>query len=73
METEFGHTGWVFNAQRRMPDVRAVKRLVPRIRGDARRPFRVTVFDRRQLADETIGVSLPYFPGRTRSALQSTE
>ena len=42
--------------------------------GDARRPFRVTVFDRRQLADETIGVvSCQYFPGRTRSALQSTE
>ena len=35
--------------------------------------YRVTVFDRRQLADETIGVSLPHFPGRTRSALQSTE
>jgi len=68
-----GHTGLVFNAQHRTPDVRAVKRLVPRLRGDARRPFRVTVFDRRQLADETIGVSLPYFPGRTRSALQSTE
>ena len=73
METEFGHTGLVFNAQHRTPDVRAVKRLVPRLRGDARRPFRVTVFDRRQLADGTIGVSLPYFPGRTRSALQSTE
>ena len=31
------------------------------------------VLDRRQLADKTIGVSLPYFPSRTRSALQSTE
>ena len=70
---EFGHTGLVLDAEHRTPNVRAVKRLVPRLRGDARRPFRVTVFDRRQLADETIGVSLPYFPGRTRSALQSTE
>ena len=62
-----------FSMQHRTPDVPAVKRLVPRLRGDVRRPFRVTVFDRRQLADGTIGVSLPHLPGRTRSALQSTE
>ena len=65
--------GWFSMRSIERQNVRAVKRLVPRLRGDARRPFRVTVFDRRQLADETIGVSLPYFPGRTRSALQSTE
>ena len=66
--------GWFSMRSIERPDVRAVKRLVPRLRGDARRPFRVTVFDRRQLADGTkSGCHCRTFPARTRSALQSTE
>ena len=62
-------TGKVWRYQRgfsmsehRTPDVPAVKRLVPRLRGDVRRPFRVTVFDRRQLADEQSGCHCRTFP-----------
>jgi hypothetical protein len=62
-----------FDAQQRTPDVLTIKRLVPHLRGGARRPFRVTVFSRRQPADGTTGVSLPHLPGRTRSALRSAE
>ena len=55
----------------RTPDVPAVKHSFPSSRrrtatvsGDGLRP--------RQLADGTIGVSLPHLPGLTRSALQFT-